>query len=51
MGIPEGLDVALKFGFMDSIFTRRSRRFGLGMEIKDGTPGRSTSSQEGKRDL
>ncbi len=36
MGIPEGLDVALKFGFMDSIFTRRSRRFGLGMEIKDG---------------
>lgn len=37
MGIPEGLDVALKFGFMDSIFTRRSRRFGLGMEIKDGT--------------
>lgn len=37
MGISEGLDVALKFGFMDSIFTRRSRRFGLGMEIKDGT--------------
>ena len=37
MGIPEGLNVALNFGFMDSIFTRRSRRFGLGMEINDGT--------------
>ncbi len=37
MTIPKGLDVALNFGFMDSIFTRRSRRFGLGMEIKEGT--------------
>ena len=33
MKIPEGLDVALKFGLLDSIFSRRSRRFGLGMEI------------------
>jgi hypothetical protein len=37
MNIPEGLDVALNFGLLDSIFTRRSRRFGLGMEIKEGT--------------
>ncbi len=37
MSIPKGLEVALNFGFMDSIFTRRSRRFGLGMEIKEGT--------------
>lgn len=37
MGIPEGLNVALNFGFMDAIFTRRSRRFGLGMEITEGT--------------
>jgi hypothetical protein len=37
MGIPEGLGVALDFGLFDSIFSRRSRRFGLGMEIKEGT--------------
>ncbi|MGB7290762.1 MAG: hypothetical protein WBD99_01145 [Thermodesulfobacteriota bacterium] len=37
MNIPEGLKVALNFSLLDSIFTRRSRRFGLGMEIKDGT--------------
>ena len=37
MSIPEGLNAALNFSFMDSIFTRRSRRFGLGMEIKEGT--------------
>jgi hypothetical protein len=37
MSIPEGLEAALGFGFMDAIFTRRSRRFGLGMEIKEGT--------------
>ncbi len=37
MTIPKGLDEALNFGFMDAVFTRRSRRFGLGMEIKDGT--------------
>ncbi|MEZ4548108.1 MAG: hypothetical protein R3B51_10480 [Thermodesulfobacteriota bacterium] len=37
MSIPEGLEKALGFGFMDAIFTRRSRRFGLGMEIKEGT--------------
>lgn len=36
MDIPEGLDKALNFGFMDSIFSRRSRRFGMGMEITDG---------------
>jgi len=36
MSIPEGLEAALGFGFMDAIFTRRSRRFGLGMEIKEG---------------
>jgi hypothetical protein len=37
MSIPEGLEAALNFGFMDAIFTRRSRRFGLGMEITEGT--------------
>ncbi len=37
MQIPEGLNAALNFGLLDSIFTRRSRRFGLGMEIKEGT--------------
>ena len=37
MSIPEGLEAALGFGFMDAIFTRRSRRFGLGVEIKEGT--------------
>ena len=37
MTIPEGLEAALNFRFMDAIFTRRSRRFGLGMEIKEGT--------------
>ena len=37
MKIPEGLDKALNFSFMDAIFTRRSRRFGLGMEITEGT--------------
>jgi hypothetical protein len=34
MNVPEGLNVALNFGLLDSIFTRRSKRFGLGMEIK-----------------
>lgn len=37
MDIHEGLNSALNFGFYDSIFTRRSRRFGLGMEIEEGT--------------
>ena len=37
MKIPEGLNEALNFSFMDAIFTRRSRRFGLGMEITEGT--------------
>lgn len=36
MSLPSGLEEALKFGFMDSIFSRRSRRFGLGMEIPEG---------------
>jgi hypothetical protein len=37
MDIPEGLNVALNFGLLDAIFTRRSRRFGLGMEMTEGT--------------
>ena len=37
MDVPEGLKSALNFGFYDSIFSRRSRRFGLGMEIAEGT--------------
>lgn len=36
MSLPRGLEEALKFGFMDSVFSRRSRRFGLGMEIPEG---------------
>lgn len=36
MKIPGGLYEALNFGLMDSIFSRRSRRFGLGMEIPEG---------------
>ncbi len=36
MEVLEGLNSALNFGFYDSIFSRRSRRFGLGMEIKEG---------------
>jgi len=35
--INKGLDSALNFGFYDAIFSRRSRRFGLGMEMNDGT--------------
>lgn len=37
MKIPEGFDKAINFGLLDSIFSRRSRRFGLGMEIPEGT--------------
>ena len=37
MNIPEGLKKATEFGLYDSIFSRRSRRFGLGMEIDEGT--------------
>ncbi|MEE9251914.1 MAG: hypothetical protein V3U74_00975 [Thermodesulfobacteriota bacterium] len=37
MEIPKGLYEALNFGLYDSIFTRRSRRFGLGMELTEGT--------------
>ena len=37
MNIPEGFDKAINFGLLDSIFSRRSRRFGLGMEIPEGT--------------
>lgn len=33
---PEGLDQALDYGFFDAVFQRRSRRFGLGMEIDRG---------------
>ncbi len=37
MKIPEGFDKAINFSLLDSIFSRRSRRFGLGMEISEGT--------------
>ena len=37
MKIPEGFDKAINFSLLDSIFSRRSRRFGLGMEIPEGT--------------
>jgi hypothetical protein len=33
---PEGLDVAVDYNFYDAVFQRRSRRFGLGMEIDRG---------------
>ena len=33
---PEGLNVALDYKFNDAVFQRRSRRFGLGMEIDKG---------------
>ena len=33
---PEGLDYAIDHGFYDAVFQRRSRRFGLGMEIERG---------------
>jgi len=33
---PPGLDVAVDYKFMDALFERRSRRFGLGMEIEKG---------------
>jgi len=36
MNLNDGLDAALNFGLYDSIFSRRSRRFGLGMEIEEG---------------
>ena len=36
MKIPEGLTEAFNFGLLDSIFSRRSRRFGLGMEVPEG---------------
>ena len=34
---PEGLDHAINHGFYDAVFQRRSRRFGLGMEIERGS--------------
>ena len=37
MKIPKGFDKAINFSLLDSIFSRRSRRFGLGMEIPEGT--------------
>ncbi len=36
MKIPPGFYEALKLGFLDCVFSRRSRRFGLGMEIPEG---------------
>ncbi|NIX14333.1 MAG: hypothetical protein GWN11_00220 [Candidatus Dadabacteria bacterium] len=33
---PEGLDVAVDYNFYDAVFQRKSRRFGLGMEIDRG---------------
>ncbi|WP_462137561.1 hypothetical protein [Candidatus Mycalebacterium sp.] len=33
---PDGLKKAIKHGFFDTVFERRSRRFGLGMEIPEG---------------
>lgn len=36
MEIPKGFDRAAGFSLLDSIFSRRSRRFGLGMEIPEG---------------
>lgn len=33
---PEGLDLAVEHSFYDAVFQRRSRRFGLGMEIEKG---------------
>src|SRR3972149_4744736 len=33
---PKGLDVAVDYRFLDAVFQRRSRRFGLGMEIDRG---------------
>lgn len=36
MKIPEGLYKAMDYGLLDSIFSRRSRRFGMGMEIPEG---------------
>ena len=36
MKIPPGFERAINFSLLDSIFSRRSRRFGLGMEIPEG---------------
>lgn len=33
---PKGLEVAIDYRFSDAVFQRRSRRFGLGMEIERG---------------
>lgn len=33
---PPGLDIAVDYNFYDAVFQRRSRRFGLGMEIERG---------------
>lgn len=35
-GYPPGLDSAIDHKFFDAVFQRRSRRFGLGMEIEKG---------------
>lgn len=36
MDVPEGLRDALDFPLVDAVFSRRSRRFGLGMELTHG---------------
>ena len=33
---PPGLDTTVDYKFYDAVFQRRSRRFGLGMEIERG---------------
>ncbi len=39
----EGYEAALKYPLFDAIFNRRSRRFGLGMELKDSSLGFKSS--------
>lgn len=34
--LPEGMDRALSFGLADAVFSRRSRRVGLGMDLPEG---------------
>ena len=43
MKIPKGFEKAINFSLLDSIFSRRSRRFGLGMEIPEGNLAYSSS--------
>ena len=39
----EGYEAALNYPLFDAIFNRRSRRFGLGMELKDSSLGFKSS--------